>query len=81
MPWEVSLLENSPCKGRKMKERWTEVEADAKAKQEQQFAVWLSGENVRFEDSRAEKAYEGRISLLKDAIELIKPPSRVPVLR
>ena len=62
-----------------MKERWTEVEAAAKEKQEQQFATWLSGKSVLFEDSKAEQAYKERIGLLKDAIQLRKPPSRVPI--
>jgi hypothetical protein len=62
-----------------MKERWTEVEAGAKDKQEQQFATWLSGEGISFESSEAERAYKERIGLFKDAIQLIKPPQRVPV--
>jgi len=62
-----------------MKERWSEVEAVAKEKQEQQFATWLSGKSVLFEDSKAEQAYKERISLLKDAIQLRRPPRRVPI--
>ena len=62
-----------------MKKRWTEVEAGAKEKQEQQFATWLSGRTVPFEDSKAEQAYKERIGLLKDAIQLRRPPSRVPI--
>ena len=62
-----------------MKERWTEVEAGAKEKQAKQFATWLSGESIPFEDSNAAEAYQERINLLKDAIQLIKPPYRVPV--
>jgi hypothetical protein len=62
-----------------MKERWTEVEAGAKEKQANQFATWLSGESISFEDSKAAMVYKDRINLLKDAIQLIKPPNRVPV--
>jgi hypothetical protein len=62
-----------------MKERWTEVEAGAKEKQANQFATWLSGESISFEDSKAAMVYKDRISLLRDAIQLIKPPNRVPV--
>jgi len=62
-----------------MKERWTEVKAGAKDKQEEQFATWLSGKGIPFESSEAERAYKERINLLKDAIQLIKPPQRVPV--
>ena len=62
-----------------MKERWIEVEAGAKDKQEQQFATWLSGKGIPFEGSEAERAYKERIGLLKDALQLIKPPQRVPI--
>jgi hypothetical protein len=62
-----------------MKKRWTEVEADARDRQEKQFATWLSGVGIPFENSEAEKAYKERIVLLKDAIQLIKIPKRVPV--
>jgi hypothetical protein len=62
-----------------MKERWTEVSSDARDKQEQHFIIWLSGEGIPFEGSEAERAYRSRITLLKDAIQLTKPPQRVPV--
>ena len=62
-----------------MKKRWTEVEADVSDRQEKQFAAWLSGLGISFENSKAENAYKERIGLLKDAIQLIKPPRRVPV--
>jgi hypothetical protein len=62
-----------------MKERWKEVEPGAKEKQEEQFAIWLSGKGITFESSEAERIYKERIGFLKDAIQLIKPPRRVPV--
>jgi len=62
-----------------MKERWTEVDDCSKDKQEQQFATWLSGEGIPFKSPDAERAYRERIGLIKDAIQLIKPPQRVPV--
>ncbi len=62
-----------------MKERWTGVEACANDKQEQQFATWLSGEGIPFEHPNKERAYKERIGLIKNAIQLIKPPQRVPV--
>jgi hypothetical protein len=62
-----------------MKERWTEVESGAKDRQEQQFADWLSGEGIPFESPEAERNYKERITLLKDAIQMQKPPRRVPV--
>ena len=62
-----------------MKERWKEVEAGAKDKQEQQFTIWLSGKGISFKDSEAEMAYKERIGLIKDALQLIKPPQRIPI--
>jgi uroporphyrinogen-III decarboxylase len=62
-----------------MKERWTEIEDGAKERQEQHFAIWLSGEGIPFESLDTEKAYKERIGLIKDAIQLVKPPQRVPV--
>ena len=64
---------------REVKERWTEVEACVKDKQEQQFAAWLSGKGISFENPDAERAYKMRTGLIKDAIQLVKPPQRVPV--
>jgi uroporphyrinogen-III decarboxylase len=62
-----------------MKERWTAVDSCTKDRQEQQFATWLSGEGILFKSPDAERAYKERIGLIKDAIQLIKPPQRVPV--
>ncbi len=62
-----------------MKKRWTELDADVNERQEKQFAAWLSGVGISFENSEAENAYRERIGLLKNAIQLIKPPHRVPV--
>ncbi len=62
-----------------MKERWIEVEAGARDRQEQQFAAWLSGEGIPFAGQEAERTYKERIILLKDAVQLITPPRRVPV--
>jgi hypothetical protein len=62
-----------------MKERWTEVEEGVRERQEQHFAIWLSGEGITFESPDAEKAYKERIGLIKDAVQLIKTPWRVPV--
>ena len=62
-----------------MKRRWTEVEPGAKEKQEQQFATWLSGAGIPFESPEAEKVYRERIGLIKDAVQLVRRPQRVPV--
>jgi len=48
-------------------------------KQEEMFAKWLSGQEVKFENEEAEKSYKERITRLIDAIQLQKTPDRVPV--
>ena len=62
-----------------MKPRFVEVSKDAEAKQEERFAVWSAGEGIPFVDKAAESAYRERVGLLKDALQLRKKPSRVPV--
>ena len=62
-----------------MKERWVEMAPDANEKQEARFEVWLSGQGIPFVNSEAEEAYMERVTLLKDAIQLKKTPSRVPI--
>ena len=62
-----------------MKERFLEVSAEAELKQNQRFDTWLSGEGIPFTDENAAAAYRERITLIKDAIQLKKPSSRIPV--
>jgi hypothetical protein len=62
-----------------MKERWIDVSPDAAQKQEEQFQVWLSGKNITFENPEAEAAYKDRVTLIKDAVQLKKPPARIPI--
>jgi hypothetical protein len=62
-----------------MKERWLEIAPDADEKQEVQFDIWLSGKDIPFSTSKAERDYRERVILLKDAIQMRKPPQRVPV--
>ncbi len=62
-----------------MKERFLEVSADADHKQNQRFDTWLSGEGIPFIDDDAAAAYRERVSLIKDAIQLEKVPSRIPI--
>lgn len=62
-----------------MKERYTQVSPDADQKQEERFNIWLSGEGIPFADADAKAAYRERITLMKDAIQLAKIPSRIPV--
>jgi hypothetical protein len=60
-------------------ERWTDVSPDADERQEQQFQVWHSGTNITFENPEAEAAYKDRVTLMKDAIQLKKTPTRIPI--
>ncbi len=62
-----------------MKERWMDASPDAEEKQERQFQVWLSGQNIPFENPDAEVAYRERVTLIKDAIQLKKTPKRIPI--
>jgi len=62
-----------------MKERWTQVGPEAEERQEQRFAAWLSGEGLPFSRDEAKEAYRERVTLLKEAIQLKKPPRRIPV--
>ena len=62
-----------------MKERFLEVSAEAELKQNQRFDTWLSGEGIPFTDENAAAAYRERITLIKDAIQLKKPSSRIPI--
>ena len=62
-----------------MQERFVEVAADADQKQEERFDVWLSGEGIPFENDDAQSAYQKRVSLIKDAIQLKQRPARIPI--
>jgi hypothetical protein len=62
-----------------MKERWTEVLPDVSEKQDAQFENWLSGKGIPFVSPEAEEAYRERAILMKDAIQLKRTPSRIPV--
>jgi hypothetical protein len=62
-----------------MKERFIEVSPEADRKQEERFSLWLSGEGIPFADNEALAAYRERATLIKDAIQLKKNPSRIPI--
>jgi uroporphyrinogen-III decarboxylase len=62
-----------------MKERWLDVSPDAEERQEERFKIWLSGANIPFENPEAEAAYQERVTLIKDAIQLKKTPARIPI--
>ncbi len=57
----------------------------AEQRREALFARWLSpkdpqGNDLAFRSPQAEKSYRERITRIKDAIQMDKPPDRVPVL-
>jgi hypothetical protein len=62
-----------------MKERFMELTSDAEQRQEERYAIWLAGEGIPFADANAKAAYQERVNLIKDAIQLKKAPSRIPV--
>jgi hypothetical protein len=62
-----------------MKDRFIQVLADADQKQEERFKIWLAGENIPFANADAKAAYQERVTLIKDAIQLKKRPSRIAV--
>ena len=62
-----------------MKERFLEISPDAEQKQEARFNVWLSGEGIPFANEEARAAYQERVTMVKDAIQLKKKPIRVPI--
>jgi hypothetical protein len=62
-----------------MKERFLKVTSDADENQEARFNTWLSGQGIPFVSSEAKADYQARVTLMKDAIQLKKPPSRIPI--
>ena len=55
-------------------------EDNTATKQELFLEKWSSGEGVEFISEDAQKAYQYRCNLIKDAIQLKKAPERVPVV-
>jgi hypothetical protein len=62
-----------------MRNRFVDVSEQAEQRQEEQFGKWLSAEGIPFGDQSKKKAYRQRATLIKDAIQLKKIPSRIPV--
>jgi Uroporphyrinogen decarboxylase (URO-D) len=62
-----------------MKDRYRNISPDADRKQELSFDKWVSGENIPFADADVMAAYRERVTLIKDAIQLKKPPARIPI--
>ena len=62
-----------------MKIRYLNVSTDADQKQAEQLNSWQLGADIPFADDKAAAAYRERVSLIKDAIQLKKRPSRIPI--
>ena len=62
-----------------MEERFLRTSADAEKKQEEQFRIWGAGEGIPFQDAGAKAAYQERVGLIKDAIQLRQEPRRIPI--
>ena len=62
-----------------MRRRFVDVSDQADRIQEERFSEWLSGEGIPFVDASKQEAYRERATLVKDAIQLKKAPSRIPV--
>ena len=62
-----------------MKARWIDLSEAAAEKQDRQFDTWLAAENVEFADEAAKAAYQDRVCMIRDAIQMKTIPRRVPV--
>jgi hypothetical protein len=62
-----------------MKDRFLKVSSDADKNQEARFNTWRSGQGIPFVSSEAQADYQDRVTLIKDAIQLKKPPARIPI--
>ena len=62
-----------------MKARWIEPAPEADENQEARFETWQAGNGIPFVSSEAEADYQARVTLMKDAIQLQKPPTRIPI--
>jgi hypothetical protein len=62
-----------------MKDRYHNLSPDADRKQAARFEKWLSGDDIPFANADAAAAYRERATLIKDAIQLRKPPVRIPI--
>ena len=62
-----------------MKDRYLNLSPDADRKQAALFEKWLSGDDIPFTNADAAAAYRKRATLIKDAIQLLKTPARIPI--
>jgi len=61
----------------KKPDNWNELTPEEKRKI--RLDAWVSGEGIEFDSPEAEEQYKTRAALFRDAVELKKPPARVPV--
>jgi hypothetical protein len=61
-----------------MEKKWEEMSREER--QEAWFERWMAGEDLEFKSPEAKAKYQRRITRVKDAIQLKKPPDRVPIL-
>lgn len=59
-----------------MKEQWSSLSPSEKM--EARFERWMAPEGMQFASAEAEKAYQERVQMIKDVVQL-KKPVRVPV--
>ncbi len=62
-----------------MKQRFQDVLPEAEQRQEERFGIWMAGEGISFSNGAAETAFRERVTDIKDAIQLKKRPTRIPV--
>ena len=62
-----------------MRDRWRQPSPEARQKLAEGLEGWRSGSAIDFANPEAKAAYQERATLLKDALEMTKPPTRVPV--
>src|SRR4030042_688732 len=77
--WRRGDSASSGPGGNSMEERFLRISADAEKKQEEQFRIWGAGEGIPFQDAGAKAAYQDRVGLIKDAIQLRQKPRRIPI--
>jgi len=58
-------------------ENWDELTPEEK--RTLRLDAWVRGDGIKFDNSEAEAKYNERATLLRDAVELKKPPARVPI--
>jgi uroporphyrinogen-III decarboxylase len=58
-------------------ENWNELTPEEKRRL--RLDAWVRGDGIQFDSPEAEAKYKERATLFRDAVELKKPPARVPI--